>query len=61
MEERNLSDSKTAIFRYNANDKGYVLRDCVVGGHSLFSFEMLIPFSSVRGNAFLYSFINIYQ
>ena len=29
MAERNLSDSKTAIFRYNINDKGYVLRDRV--------------------------------
>ena len=29
MAERILYDSKTAIFRYNINDKGYVLRDRV--------------------------------
>ena len=34
MAERNLSDSKTAIFRYIINEKGYVLRDCVYGEHS---------------------------
>ncbi len=29
MAERNLSDSKTPIFRYNTNNKSYVLRDRV--------------------------------
>ena len=65
MAERNLSDSKTAIFRYNIKDQGYVLRDCVYGEHSPFSFQIPIQFSSARFTVFFdaslvaYIFVNI--